>query len=118
MKSITTDWEGTLYSGINLDWDYKIRPCDISMPGYITSVLNKFQHDAPQTPQHTPSKYITPVYGAKMQFATQDNSPPLVAKQCNEIQKITGSILYYFRAVDPTVLMVLNDIATEQTAET
>jgi hypothetical protein len=98
---ITTDWEGTVYSGITLDWDYKKRISDISMPGYITNVLNKLQHDAPWTPQHTPSKYVTPVYGAKMQFATQDNSPPLAAKQCTEIQKITGSVLYYSRAVDP-----------------
>jgi hypothetical protein len=58
------------------------------------------------------------VYGAKMQFATQDNSPPLTAKQCTEIQKITGCVLYYSRAVDPTVLMALNDIATEQIAAT
>jgi hypothetical protein len=114
----TKDWEGTVYSGITLDWDYKKRTCDISMPGYITSMLNKFQHDTPRTPQHTPSKYITPVYGATMQFVTQDNSPPLTAEQCTEIQKITGSVLYYSRAVDPTVLMALNDIATEQTAAT
>jgi hypothetical protein len=58
------------------------------------------------------------VYGAKMQFTTQDNSPPLTATQCTEIQKITGSVLYYSRAVDPTVLMALNYIATEQTAAT
>jgi hypothetical protein len=88
------------------------------MPGYITNVLNKFEHDAPRTPQHTPSKYITPVYGANMQFATQDNSPPLTATQCTEIQRITGSILYYSRAVDSTLLMALNEIAMEQTAAT
>jgi hypothetical protein len=115
---ITTDWEGTVYSGISLDWDYKKRTCNISMHGYITNVLNKFQHDAPRTPQNTPSKYITPVDGAKMQFSTQDNSPPLTATQCTEIHKITGSILYYSRAVDPTVVMALNDIATEQTSAT
>jgi hypothetical protein len=51
---ITTDWDGTVYSGITLDWDYKKLTCNISMPGYITNVLNKFQHDAPRTPQHTP----------------------------------------------------------------
>jgi hypothetical protein len=32
--------------------------------------------------------------------------------------KVTGSILYYARAVDPTVLMPLNDIAMEQTKVT
>jgi hypothetical protein len=44
--------------------------------------------------------------------------PPLSDKQCTTIQKITGSVLYYSEAVDPTVLMPLNDIATEQTKVT
>jgi hypothetical protein len=34
------------------------------------------------------------------------------------IQKVTGSVLYYAKAVDPTVLMPLNDIATEKTKAT
>jgi hypothetical protein len=58
------------------------------------------------------------VYGAKTQYATKDETPPLTAKQCLTIQKVTGSVLYYTRAVDPTVLMPLNDIATEQTKAT
>jgi hypothetical protein len=45
---LTTDWEATLYSGISLKWDYKNRTCDISMPGYVSNVLSKFQHDAPK----------------------------------------------------------------------
>jgi hypothetical protein len=72
----------------------------------------------PKHPQHTTSKYTTPVYGAKTQYATQDDTPPLTTKQCLKIQKFTGSVLYYARAVDPTVLMPLNDIATEQTKAT
>jgi hypothetical protein len=115
---ITTDWGGTVYSGITLKWDYGKRTCDISMPGYVNNVLNKFQHDNPKTPQHTPSKYITPVYGAKTKYATRDETPLLSAKQCTTIQKITGSVLNYSRAVDPTVLMPLNDLSTEQTTTT
>jgi hypothetical protein len=42
----------------------------------------------------------------------------LTAQQCLTIQKVTGSVLYYARAVDPTVLMPLNDISTEQTKAT
>jgi hypothetical protein len=115
---ITLDWGGTVYSGIKLKWDYDKNTFDISMPGYVNNVLNKFQHDNSKTPQHTPSKYITPVYGEKMQYSTQDETPLLSVKQCTTIQKITGSVLYYSRAVDPTVLMPLNDIATEQTTAT
>jgi hypothetical protein len=115
---LTTDWAGTVYSGMTLTWDYTNRTCCISMPGYVSSVLSKFQHDSPKHPQHTPSRYVTPVYGAKTQYATKDETPSLTAKQCITIQKITGSVLYYARAVDPTVLMPLNDIATEQTEAT
>jgi hypothetical protein len=78
----------------------------------------KFQHDAPKHPQHTPSRYATPVYSAKTQYATKDETPPLTPQQCITIQKVTGSVLYYARAVDPTVLMPLNDITTEQTKTT
>jgi hypothetical protein len=115
---LTTDWAGMVYSGMTFKWDYKNRTCDISMPGYVSNILSKFQHDAPKHPQHTPSRYVTPVYGAKNQYATTDKTPPLTAKQCLTIQKVMGSVLYYARAVDPTVLVPLNDIATEQTKAT
>jgi hypothetical protein len=72
----------------------------------------------PPSIRNTPSRYATPVYGTKTQYATKDETPPLTAKQCLNIQKVTGSVLYYARAVDPTVLMPLNDIATEHTKMT
>jgi hypothetical protein len=115
---LTTDWTAKVYSGMTVNWDYKKRTCDISMPGYVSNVLSKFQHGAPNHPQHTLSRYVTPVYGAKTQYATKDETPPLNAQQCPTIQKVTGSVLYYARAVDTTVLMPLNGIATEQTKAT
>jgi hypothetical protein len=88
---------------MNLKWDYDKRICDISMPGYVSNVLSKFRHDAPKHPQHTPSRYVTPIYGAKTQYETKDETPPLTAQQCLTIQKVAGSVLYYARAVDPIV---------------
>jgi hypothetical protein len=79
---LTTDWTAKLYSGMTLKWDYKKRTCNISMPGYVSNVLSKFQHDAPKHPQHTPSWYVTPVYGAKTQYETKDETPPLKAQKC------------------------------------
>jgi hypothetical protein len=58
---LTTDWTATVYSGMTLKWDHTTRICDISMPGYVSNVLSKFQHDSPKNPQHTPSRYVTPV---------------------------------------------------------
>jgi hypothetical protein len=103
---------------MSLKWDNKNGTCDISITGCVANVISKFQHDATKHPQHTPSKYIRPVYGAKTQYATQDDTPPITEKQCLNIQKVTGSVLYYTRALDPTVLMPLNDISTEQTKAT
>jgi hypothetical protein len=72
---------------MTLKWDYDNRTCEISMPGYVSNVLSKLQHDAPKHPQHTPSRYATLVYGAKTQYATKDETPPLTAQQCLTIQK-------------------------------
>jgi hypothetical protein len=103
---------------MTLKWDYDTRTCDISMPGYFSNVLRKFQHDSPKHPQHIPPRYVTPVYGAKTQYDTRDETPALTAQQCLTIQKVTQSVLYYARAGNPTVLMPLNDIATEKTKAT
>jgi hypothetical protein len=115
---LTTDWTATFYSGMTLTWNYDTRTYDISMPGNVSNVLRKFQHDSPKHPQYTPSRYVMPVYSAKTQYAMKDETPPLTAHQCLTIQKVTGSVLYYARAVDPTVLMPLNDNATEKTKAT
>jgi hypothetical protein len=56
---LTTDWTETVYSGMTLKWDYNKRTCDISMPGYVSKVLSKFQHDSPKHPQHTPKSSTT-----------------------------------------------------------
>jgi hypothetical protein len=59
---LTTDWTATVYSGMTLKWDYNKRTCDISMPGYVSNVLSKFQHDPPSThniPLHGTSRRST-----------------------------------------------------------
>jgi hypothetical protein len=103
---------------MTLQWDYKNITCDISMPGYVANVLSKFQKCKPKHPQYTPSRYFMPVYGEKTQYAPEDETPHLTAKQCIYIQKVKGSIFYYARSVDTTVLVPLNDIAREQTKAT
>jgi hypothetical protein len=105
---IATDWGRTVYSGMTLKWDCQKGTCDISTSGYVANVLNKFQHENPKYPQHTPSKYVTPVYDTNTQSATRDETPPLSTKHLTKIQNFTVSVLYYSRKVDPTVIMPLN----------
>ena len=47
-----------------------------------------------------------------MQFAHIDDSELLSADEIKFIQRVTGKFLYYARAIDPTMLHALNDIAT------
>jgi hypothetical protein len=55
------------------------------------------------------------VYGTKTQYASRDETPPLTTTTCLNIQEVTGYVLFYARAVYPTFIMPLNDIASEQT---
>jgi hypothetical protein len=41
--NLTEDWNGNLYCGVTLDWDYKNRMVDISMPGYINKKLQEYK---------------------------------------------------------------------------
>jgi CO dehydrogenase/acetyl-CoA synthase delta subunit len=113
---LTEDWSGDLYCGIKLHWDYIARTVDISMPGYIKKLLQKYKHKMPTKPRHCPYTPAPKQYGAEAQALLPiDISPKLSDEEIKEIQRIVESILYYARAVDITVLMALSSIASEQT---
>jgi hypothetical protein len=117
--NISSDWNGTAYCGLTLDWDYKNRTVDLSMPGYIKAALHKYQHPAPARPEHAPHTWNPPIYGAKTQFVNETTpSPALSDKEVNKLQQLTGTLLYYARAVDPTLIMPINVLASEQSNAT
>jgi hypothetical protein len=116
---LTKDWTGDLYCGIKLDWDYNTLTLDISMPGYIKKVLQKYNHHVPSKPQHCPYSLSPKQYSTKAQEPLPINiSPKLSPEEIKEIQRIISSILYYAHAVDITVLMALSSIAIKQTKGT
>jgi hypothetical protein len=41
---VDTDWDGTQYLGLTLDWDYKYCKVHLSMPGYIEKAAIRFGH--------------------------------------------------------------------------
>jgi hypothetical protein len=115
---LTEDWAGDLYCGISLRWNYEKRWLDISMPGYIKKQLLKYEHIMRQI-QHCPYAPEPKRYGADAQSPLpQDISRKLNEKEIKQVQKIVGSILYFARAVDMTVLIALSTIASEQTKGT
>ena len=47
------------------------------MPGYIQKALLQSKHQTPKAKQNSPHPYVKPHYGAKAQYATnEDTSPP------------------------------------------
>ena len=61
---ITTDWEGKLYCGITMKWDYTNIYVDISMPGYVKEPLHQFDHKQQKNTQHQPYIALERTYGA------------------------------------------------------
>jgi hypothetical protein len=117
--NIFSDWNGAAYCGLTLDWDSKKRTVDLSMPGYIKAALHKYQHPSPARPEHAPHTWNPPIYGPKTQFVNEEiTSPALSDKDVNKLQQLTGTLLYYARAVDPTLIMPINVLASEQSNAT
>ena len=111
---VTEDWTGTLYCGIDLKWNHDFTRVELSMPGYIDNLLHKYQYQ-PKVPQHAPHPYRKPQYGTRIQEATpEDTTTPVPPEIKTKIQQIIGSLLYYGRAVDNTILVALNAIASQQ----
>lgn len=111
----TTDWDGTLYCGVTLKWDYKQRTVNLSMPGYVEAALHKFQHPDPRQQCHAPSAWNKPQYGVKIQMTEPvDTTPSLTAPQTKRLQQVVGTFLFYARAVDATMLHALNALAAAQ----
>jgi alpha-D-ribose 1-methylphosphonate 5-triphosphate synthase subunit PhnI len=117
--NISSDWDGGAYCGSTLDCDYRKLTFDLSMPGYIKAAFHKHQHPAPARPEHAPHTWNPPIYGANAQFVNEaTTSPALSDKDVNKLQQLTGTLLYYARAVDPTLIMPTNVLASEQSNAT
>eukprot|EP00804_Cyclotella_cryptica_P011136 CCRYP_020838-RA/>CCRYP_020838-RA protein AED:0.39 eAED:0.39 QI:0/0/0/1/1/1/3/0/399 len=86
--TVTTDWTGTKFAGIDIKWDYNKRTCRLTMDTYISALLLKYDH-----PDHA-------------------------LQASKRIQGIVGSLLYYARAVDNKLLVALSTISSQQTAAT
>ena len=112
---ISIDREGKRYVGIHFDWDYNKREVHLSMPGYVKKALKRFQHQTPTKPQNQPHPHIPPKYGAKVQYAEpEDTTPKLNKEEKKFIQEVTGTFLFYARAIDSTMLTALSALASEQ----
>jgi hypothetical protein len=119
LYGVSLDWTGSLYCGLTLKWDYRKRTVNVSMPGYIAAALHKFQPPPPIKAQDAPHNWTQPVNGSKVQYAAdKDNSDLFEPKTITLIQQIVGTLLYYAMAVNPTMLVALGNLSSDQTRAT
>jgi hypothetical protein len=89
------------------------------MPGYIDNALHKFQHKPPDRPQYAPYPAPKPQYGSKVQLTPEAvDSPTLAPEGKRRIQQVVGLLLYYARAVDPTLMTDISSLASQQATAT
>jgi hypothetical protein len=89
------------------------------MRGYVKKKLQEYKYIASKCVQTCPYTPAPKQFGSEAQAPLPpDLSPKLDTAGITKFQKIVGSILYYARAVNMTVLMALSTIAAEQTIAT
>jgi hypothetical protein len=81
--------------------------------------LVRFNHAPPDKPQYQPHPHTVPTYGATIQHAKHINQSPAATKADQKyIRQAIGILLYYARAVNPTLLVALSTLASAQAAPT
>jgi hypothetical protein len=70
------------------------------MPGYLSKALLRFKHQMPYAKQKSLHPHAKPQYGAKAQYATdEDTSTPLSGEEAKYVQEVAGTLLYNARSV-------------------
>jgi hypothetical protein len=114
--TITVDTDAAKYIGLTIEWDYENEKDHLPMPGYLAKVMIRFKHETPNKIQNSPHCHIKIQYGAKQQYVNDEDtlSPPLNKEETKYVQAVAGTLLYYARAVDSTILPALSSLATKQ----
>lgn len=82
------------------------------MPDYVAAALHKFQHKPRRQPH---SLYNKPQYGVKIQLTGPTGTmPSLTEPQTKRLQQVVDTFLFYARAVDSTMLLLLNALVVAQ----
>ncbi len=109
------NWDGKIYCGLTIKWDYNRQKVHPSMPNYVNKALARFQNTPPQKQQDQPYPHVKPMYGAKKQYSQVEDISPTLGKANKEfIQEVCGVFLYLARAVNEGLLPALSSLASQQ----
>ena len=100
---------------MTLNWNYAKKWMEKSMPGYIEKVCTRF-YGANVAPKfvEAPHAWTAPQYDSSQPQLTTltDSSPLLSAPDKTRLQEIFGSLLYFARCINSTIVATLGSIGT------
>ena len=67
--SITIGPSVSKYCILTINWNYKEKYVNISMPNSVRKALEQFKYPIPKHPQYSSHKWLAPTYGAKVQYS-------------------------------------------------
>ena len=115
---LTVDDLGSKYLGMDINHDKNNNTITIAMHNYIHKALELFQAQE-LTTAGSPMTYTPPIYGLKTQPQELIDETNLIGpERKRRIQQIVGKLLYYARAVDPTMITAINKVASQQAKPT
>ena len=82
---VSEDWDGKLYCRITLEWNYIEHWVDISMPGYIKRMRQRYEHIYPKKMQHRLYQAQPKSYGAAAQKSMPTDDSPLINEKQNKL---------------------------------
>ena len=118
LYQVKVDMEGSKYLGMNIRINRKKRHVTLSMHGYIEKLLQRVRPNGIKG-STTPARYFPPKFkqpGA--QKATVDETPRASLEEKQLLQSVIGTLLYYARAVDPSIYYAVHELGSVQSNPT
>ena len=85
----------------------------------MRKALDRLQHPKPKISQYALHHWSVPAYGKRLQMAPYPDGSDILDKRATKrIQSIVGTMLYYARSVDPTMLRAISEILRVQSRPT
>ena len=108
------DWNGELYYGVTLKWNYQEGYVGIFMPKYVQKKLMEYCYKPSKRLQYCPYQPNPITNGNNSdEIVHEVESPPLDANVKKYVQQVLGSCLNYTYVIDMTIVHALSAIALD-----
>jgi hypothetical protein len=118
LYQVKINWAGSKYLGMDIDVDRTNRHVTLSMPGYIYRLLQRVRPDGVKGAS-TPGIYAPPNYHNPITHKTTVGTSSLASNDEKQLlQSVVGTLLYYSRAVDPSIATAVHYLGSIQSRPT